>query len=291
MSIRRRAGVVAIAVLPVLPVQGAPAAPDAVPFTLGDGGAVIVPVFVDGQGPHSFLVDTGANRSAVIEGLAARLGLAPVAKSLVVTPAGDETRVVVRLGRVSVGTATAEGLLASVLAVDRRWLDGADVAGILGQDFLARFDYTIDYRRRRVVWGGEPGAASVRHGVRLELHPSEGRFLVELPQPEDAGRAARFVPDTGTNGLVMFERPGGVRLSSEPLSGGAELSAASGGRRTVRMRRIRSLRVGNLTLHDQVAAIVTRPETDAPETDGLLPLHQFASVTFGSRDGYLVIRP
>ena len=43
-------------------------------------------------------------------------------------------------------------------------------------------------------------------------------------------------------------------------------------------------------MRDQVAAVVPRPEVDAPEGDGLLPLHLFASVTFASHAGYLIIR-
>ena len=154
MRCRRPAGIVALAMLPVLPLEGAPAPCEAVPFTLTGGGAVIVPVFVEGRGPHRFLVDTGANGSAVARSLAERLGLAPVAKRLVVTPAGDETRLVVDLGRVSVGAAAADALLASIVDADRLRIDGTEVDGVLGQDFLARFDYTIDYRRRVLVWEG-----------------------------------------------------------------------------------------------------------------------------------------
>lgn len=287
MSIRRRAGIVAVAILPALPVQGAPAPSEVVPFTPADGGAVIVPVLVDGRGPYSFLVDTGANRSAVREGLARKLGLAAVARMTVVTPAGEETRAVVRLSRLSVGAATADGVLASVVEADRPGMDGADFDGILGQDFLSRFDYTLDYRRRVLVWGGE---ATGRDGTRLVLRRSEGRFLVDLPQPGNGERPMRFVPDSGASGLVVFERAGSLPLSMEHLPGGARLTDSSGRRRAVEMRRIRSLRVGDLTLRDQVAAVVSRPEANAPEGDGLLPLHQFASVTFGSQAGYLVIR-
>jgi predicted aspartyl protease len=273
--------------LPVLPLEGAPAPREAVPFTLTDGGAVIVPVFVEGRGPHRFLVDTGANGSAVSRDLAGRLGLAPVAKRLVVTPAGDETRLVVDLGRVSVGAAAADALLASIVDADRLWMDGAEVDGVLGQDFLARFDYTIDYRRRVLAW---EAAAMGGDGVRLALHRSEGRFLVDAPQPGSGDHVFRLVPDSGANGLVVFERPGGVRLAMDPLPGGSEVESASGRRRAVEMRRVPRLRIGSLTLRDQIAAVVSRPEAGAPEGDGLLPLHQFASVTFGSQAGYLVIR-
>lgn len=40
-------------------------------------GRVVAPVTVNGQGPFRFIVDTGANRSVLSDGLAARLGLTP----------------------------------------------------------------------------------------------------------------------------------------------------------------------------------------------------------------------
>jgi predicted aspartyl protease len=285
MRCRRQAGIVALVMLPALPLEAAPG--DGVPFTLTDGGAVIVPVFLEGSGPHPFVVDTGANGSTVARGLAGRMGLTPVAKRVVVTPAGDEMRVVVNLGRVSVGGAAAAAVLASIVDTDRLRVDGAEVDGVLGQDFLSRFDYTIDYRRRVLVW---EGAAAGHDGVRLPLRRSEGRFLVDVAQPGGGDRPFRFVPDSGANGLVVFERPGGVRLAMDPLPGGSAVESASGRSRAVEMRRVPRLRIGSLTLRDQVAAVVSRPEADAPEGDGLLPLHQFASVTFGSQAGYLVIR-
>jgi predicted aspartyl protease len=286
LSIRRRAGIAVLVLAPAIPLHAAPAPSGGIPFAAVDGGAVIVPVLVDGRGPHPFLVDTGANRSAVSAGLARELGLAAVARMTVVTTVGEETRKVVRLGRVSVGAAEGEGLLASVVDSPTLRMDGASFDGILGQDFLSRFDYTIDYDRHLLVW---EGPATTADGTRLALHPSEGRFLVDLPQPGKGQRAMRFVPDSGANALVVFERGGDMPLPAELLRRRSEITASSGRRRGVQMSRIRALQVGSLTLRDQIAAVVSR-DGNAPAGDGLLPLHQFASVTFRSRAGYMVVQ-
>lgn len=285
MSVRCRAGIAAFALLPALPLQGAPRPSSAIPFTLTRSGGVIVSIYVGGAGPFPFLVDTGAAGSVVGNALARRLALAPVARALVVTPTGDETRRLVELRRVSVGVAEADTILASVLDGERLRLDGATVDGILGQDFLSRFDYTIDYRRRLLCWGGD-----TQGGVRLALRRSEGVFLVDLPQPGDGRRPIRLVPDSGANGLVVFDRDGDFPLAMDPLPQAAELEDASGRRLAVEMRSVRSLRVGDLTLRDQPAAVVARQGTGDGQGDGLLPLHQFASVTFGTQAGFLVIR-
>ena len=285
MSPHRRVLTVLLALLPALSAHAS--APESVPFRLGDDGAVVVPVFVDGRGPLPFLLDTGASASAVLEGLARELALPPVARTSVVTTVGSHRCAVVRLGRVSLGAAQALNLLASVVPASRLDLTGAAIQGILGQDFLSGFNYTLDYRRRRILWSAPGGPAPDRDEVRLTLRRSRGRFLVELPQEGD--RVVHFVPDTGANGLVVFDRPGAWALPAESLPGRYEVSDSSG-RRAVEARRIRALRIGQLTLRDQVAAAISRPQSAATEGDGLLPLHFFASVTFESREGYLVIR-
>ncbi len=285
MSPRRRVLTVVLAATCALPVHAG--APESVPFRLGEDGTIVVPVFIDGKGPLPFLLDTGASASAVSERLARELALPPVARSSVVSLVGSHSRVVVRLGRVSLGDAQALDLLASVIPAARLDVAGAAVQGILGQDFLSGFNYTLDYRRRRIHWSAPGGRAPGRDEVRLTLRRREGRFLVELPQ--DGDRVVRFVPDTGTNGLVVFDRPGAWALPAEPLRGRYEVSDSSG-RQVVETRRIRALRIGHLTLRDQVAAVVSKPQSTASEGDGLLPLHHFASVTFESREGYLVIR-
>ena len=55
---------------------------------------MFVDVKVNGIGPHRFLVDSGADRSVVSDGLAARLNL----------PAGESVRLQGMAGAVSVGT-------------------------------------------------------------------------------------------------------------------------------------------------------------------------------------------
>src|ERR1700688_4106707 len=86
-----------------------------VPFSLDPSGDILIPVAVNGQGALTFLVDTGSNRSAVASDLAARLALPVVARASMVTPTGTQTQLVVRLARISIGSALSADLLASVI--------------------------------------------------------------------------------------------------------------------------------------------------------------------------------
>lgn len=285
MRPRLRVLAVLLAAVPVLRVHAG--APEGVPFGLIEDGTVVVPIVIDGRGPVPFMLDTGASGSTVFGRLARDLALAPVARTSVISAVGRHDRVVVRLGRVSLGDAQVQDLLPSLEAAPQLDLGGVTVQGILGQDFLSRFDYTLDYRRRRIVWASAGGGRAAGNDERLTLCRSEGRFLVELPQGDN--RLVHFVPDSGTNALVVFDRPGAWTLPADPVGGRYEISDLSG-RRGVETRRIRELQIGGYTLRNQVAAVLSRPRGTPSEEDGLLPLHLFASVTFHSQEGYMVIR-
>jgi hypothetical protein len=258
------------------------------PFKLDQDGAVVVPVSVGGAGPFPFLIDTGSSHTAIADALMTRLGLPAVAKAAVVSASGQSMQPVVRLESTAVGGAVRDGLLASVLPSSTFAALGADVQGVLGQDFLATFDYTLDYTRRELTWKAEAGSGTP--AARLSLTPDAGRFLVALPQ--GAGRGVvRLVPDSGSAALVIFDRArkvskGALRLF--PAEGRARMNSVSGDR-VVDRAVVRDLRVGDLVLHNEPAVVVDDRESGGTQADGLLPLHHFARVSFHARERCLSI--
>jgi hypothetical protein len=268
-------------------VAGSDAGPGGIAFDPDADGAVVVPVHVDGAGPFKFIVDTGSSHSTVSDTLAARLALRAVAKAEIMSAAGQIMRPVVRLGRTTAGEASRDGIQASVLPSADLQALGRGVDGILGQDFLSAFDYTLDYRRGRLTWDAR--AIDGRPDARLVLTPDGGRFLVELPQ--GAGRGVvRLVPDSGSAALVIFRRSG---LRGQPLllrshKGQARITGVAG-ERTVDRAVVQVLRVGDLVLHNEPAVLVSGATSAGVRADGLLPLHRFALVSFSARDRSLVV--
>jgi hypothetical protein len=260
----------------------------AVRFDVDEDGAVAVAATVNGAGPFRFLVDTGSSHTAVGDALARRLGLHAVAKAEIVSATGHFMRPVVRLGRTAVGAAAREGILASVLPSAELGRLGGDVDGVIGQDFLGDFDYTLDYLRGRLTWTAD-GETS-EPAARLTLASEGGRFLATLPQ--GAGRGVvRLVPDTGSAALVIFGQGpggGGGALRLLPASGQARLRAVAG-ERTVERAFVQALRVGALVMNNEPAVVVERPASAEGHADGLLPLHRFARVSFNARERCLLI--
>ena len=85
------------------------------PFQLGDQGGVIVPVMVNGAGPFRMLIDTGATHSAITEAVASAANARAVARSKVITPAGDTVRTIVAIERLVVGPVVADNVLPSIV--------------------------------------------------------------------------------------------------------------------------------------------------------------------------------
>jgi predicted aspartyl protease len=255
-----RFAVLAVLLSSVVPVLAADRARPAVPLEIDAEGGIVVEVSVNGSGPYRFLLDTGTSRSIVSDALAGELGAPVVAKSEVVTNAGSEMRLVVSLASLSIAAARVEHVLAPVLPEARLQAIGTGVRGVLGQDFLSAFNYTLDYRHARLTWD-EPLTCGGPDAVRLT--PADGRFVMTVEQA--SGAALRLVPDSGTDAPVLFQpqRPRQVRS------------------------RIRELRIGSIAWKDVAAVNVERTDPDA---DGLLPLHRFSTVSFAADGGCLVAR-
>jgi predicted aspartyl protease len=269
-----------------------PDAPAATHFASSRAGEVVVPVAIGGRAGYRFLVDTGSSHTAVTGQLVADVQARPVARTQMSAAAGTVDCLVVALPAVSIGggVAVAAGLAATVLPDASAQALAADVDGVLGQDFLSRFVYTIDYRGSRIVWH-ESGY--VPPGERLTLVRGQDRWLVELPQAATEGGAAapirRFVPDSGADALVLYGEDRARALGAEWQPLPARLGSLTGAR-AARVATVDGLRVGGTILGRQIAAVVaSTAATDDP--DGLLPLHLFASVFVSARDRALVIQP
>lgn len=255
-------------------------------FASSQHGEVVVPVFIGADGPYRFLLDTGSSHTVISQTLATTLGASPVATATLGTSVGSILAPVIRLTNVAVGSAHVESLLATSLPPDAAGILDDGLSGVLGQDFLSQFDYTLDYRGSRLSWRDDE---QIQKGVRLVLEPSNGRFLVQLPQDEGCQCLVRLVPDSGANGVVLFAGRQADRLRVDAAVTAMRVSTLSGDG-TARSVIVRSLHIGSATLRDVPAARVVLPESTTEEGDGLLPLSLFARVSF-HHEGYMVVQP
>jgi Aspartyl protease len=244
------------------------------------GGLMIVPVAVNGTGPHPFLLDTGATSSIVDEALVRELGLPPRGVAVPNTPSGTiETglvRATLRLGRVEWDGDVLCAPLDSVRAVDRT------LRGVVGQDLLRRGNWWLDNRGASLVEdaAGALGAADL--GERLPL-----RWHADRPTIDATGRgrrALRFVLDSAAGSPILFDGTAGGDDAGEAVVTTLDDHAR------VRLVAMGPLRAGRARIPSLPAAVLPAAGAGRGE-DGLLPTALFDGVYFDNREGAVVLNP
>jgi predicted aspartyl protease len=285
-----RKGFAALGLLCLIYAQGARVvrAEGGVRLRLLAGRLPVVPVYLNGEGPFDFLLDTGTNSTVVTPGLAARLGLRIFDRVTLITVAGQSDVPRARLSRVEVGGRTAADVEALVSGLEALREIDPRVRGVLGQNFLERFNYTLDYRARVVEFEGDDGPPS---GERVPFAVEEGRLVVGAVCEAPAPRALRLVLDAAATGLVIFDDA--RRGLADVLSAGtATLMLTNAGGVEARLTRLPALRVGDSRLRDVPVALLADPaRRDARAEDGLLPTSLFRAVYFNHAGGYVIFNP
>ena len=120
--------------------------PTRIPFTLG--APVLVSAKINGGGPITLILDTGADRTMVAPSALSRLGISfeNALRGVVRGITGASYAEAVWVNSVEVGEARVGPLLIIVHEAD---LQGVD--GLLGRDFLANFNVMIDSKEKVVT--------------------------------------------------------------------------------------------------------------------------------------------
>jgi predicted aspartyl protease len=125
------------------------------PFRLGQPSKplVLVPVLVNGMGPYSFALDTGASMTLVAPDLAQSLGIHGQPAPAITTGGGHTTPVSIgRAGSIAIGTAVRHDLpilIAGFLGPLGEAV-GEHLDGVIGYNFLNGFEVTLDYPAERL---------------------------------------------------------------------------------------------------------------------------------------------
>lgn len=168
-------------------------------------GRVTAPVFIDGQGPYAFAIDTAANCSVVAEDLAESLGLRESERLMMHTLVGSEEVSAVTAPRISSGSLDRGPVR---LALGKRAaIEGLD--GLLGSDLLADRRLVLNFRG-----GGRAQIGRSRTNQRGFLDPvdpstrliavADERFngLLMVPSHVGSARAVAIV-DSGATATIL----------------------------------------------------------------------------------------
>ncbi len=231
------------------------------------GRPVVEGIFLNGQGPLRFLLDTGAQTNQVDERIARKFGLAPTFRTAMGTAAGEVLVEGGRVAEVTLGPATAAKQEFLFTGLEGVHTLASNIQGVLGQEFLSHFDYLLDFAGHRLVIGG--GAPD--GGKRVGLNLVDGRPTVET----DRGK---LVLDSGTESAILFGSGGAGQ--------GGRMVTASGSAAVSAVQRLKVRIAGREYVTS--AASVARV---SPQEDGLLPASLFHAVYVSNSEKYLVLDP
>jgi hypothetical protein len=248
------------AVPPLMPV--APAALDDSLDITGDSieawqlqNRMTVPVMVNDRGPYRFIVDSGADRTAIGLRLATALELPAAAPVVLHGMAGASRTETVRIDRLRVGSSAVEEIVAPVL-LERNL--GAQ--GLLGIDALAGQRLMLDFEQHAIVV--EDARRPARHSaddIVVTARRFHGQLI--LTQARAGGVPLSAVIDTGSDitignsalhrALFRRARPGMftpvtmISVTGQPVVG----------QRTT----VREMRLGGIVLRDVPIAFAEVP--------------------------------
>jgi predicted aspartyl protease len=162
-------------------------------------GRIVAPISINDQGPFRFIVDTGANRSALSQDLANHLGLTTEGTGDVNTLYGVSVAPLARVRAVqyqnlTLGTAPMPVLQGPVLAGEQ---------GLLGLDGMTGRRLKLDFERRCIEITPSRGAPSLRGWIVL---PGELRFgTLMVIRANIRGLRVNLLLDTGSDSTFANE--------------------------------------------------------------------------------------
>lgn len=215
-----------------------------------------VGVRLAGAGPYQFLVDTGADRTAVSRELVERLALPSAGAAQLHSISGVSQISTARVRNVEL-TQTPETIDAAVL--DRAYI-GAD--GIVGSDLLRseRVQFDFENQTMTIVPSATRDLHSDGDAIVIRALRKNGRLVVT--DADVGGERLTIVLDTGSDLCIGNEALRQRLRGDEIIDVGhnIELESVTGAKITGDLVSIRKMKIGGITLSN-VAVVITDAHT------------------------------
>jgi len=268
-----------------------------VPFRVVAGHA-IVSVTVNRAGPFDFILDNGCVTSIVDPEIAQRLTMPVVGQVTLVSVSREAAVFVVMAKEIKLGGMAASNLEMMVDPLRGPKSIKPTIHGIVGEDFLQKFDFLLDNQEQRLVFEQEPSILlSIMEGTRLDLQrgsspegrPTYKQLVVHGRSLELGGRDLAMQLDSGTDTALLFSRVNRTLFLNQHT--GMATVIEDGRRQGAQLVRVPNFRVGKVSLTEMPLAIMDdRPDLPAG-IDGALPTSLFHSIYFSHSGGFLILNP
>lgn len=215
-----------------------------------------VPVRLSGAGPYHFLVDTGADRSAVSRDLVSKLALPSAGDAQLHSISGVST---IRTARVESVLLTFKPETIDAAVLDRSSM-GAD--GIVGSDLLRseRVQFDFDKGTMTIVPSSTPDYHDADNVIVIRALRKNGRLVITDAEVGD--QHLTIVLDTGSDVCIGNDalRAHLRQADLESLGHDVELESVTGAKLMGESMLIRQMKIGGVTLSN-LAVVVANAHT------------------------------
>jgi hypothetical protein len=270
-------------------------------FKLLCGSLILVPVMVNGSGPYEFVLDTGSSTTLIDPQLATQLSLPGVGHTTLYGAQSSSRVPIAHASELRLGGARVLNLAVLLESLAGLNEHCGKIRGVLGENFLSRFDLLLDNRHRQVhLEEGRAGSMVedlegeriplINHG-RVEGEPTSNRLLLTAKAPDVGPNELTFALDSGASTVVLFRNihTGNWALRRADLDAPGSSNSVQPGTRLIYLRRLQALTLGRRVLADLAAAVPT--SSPAGDSDGLLPTGIFHSVYISHSGGFAIFDP
>jgi hypothetical protein len=198
---------------------------------------------------------------------------------------------IVRVENLSLGNASSKGLEVVCADLKKVYSLDSDIYGVLGQNFLVRLNYLLDYRERKLVLEEDGNLRRDLTGAELKIEVYEYRDYLLYDSGNTTRQPVRFMLDSGAHIPVIFENPqlnSALRIERETST---QYSAGARSGRGVDAGRIRSLRLGSEIINNLSVWLAQSRENERRLENGLLPTGLFRAIYFNHENGYIILNP
>jgi len=170
-------------------------------------------VTVNGSGPYEFMVDTGAQITVIDPALDGELKLETAGSLNIVTVASNVEVPLVSAAVVGVGPVSIHRMQMAVEDLGSIQVEYSKLRGILGNNFLSRFDLLIDNSHRMLCFDESRRMQQSLRGERVPIlsnaasssdSVSAPAILVSVHLPDDGKEGSVLRLDSGSNVPLLY---------------------------------------------------------------------------------------
>ena len=229
----------------------------------GSNPLILVPTYVNGEGPYEFILDTGAGSCLISSELATRLEVRAESEKDAHGAGGILKIGLAHVSSIAVGSARQENVEVAITGELERVgrAIGAKLDGDIGYTFMKDFRVILDYKRRRMRFEAAPAATrgSRMRGARTSFAlAGESKPLILVKVLVDGDGPFQFALDTGASRTILGQD---VARRLNLRTEGATTGTGAGGGIEVITAKVRSFAVGDACVASHEVAIGAFVET------------------------------